>query len=94
MGALIINRFQFPDQFTTKLSDALAIFQKGTIVYANNSFEKWYNHLHDKDKRDFRSKLSRMQLDLHRFKKPFIHREIIFSQDLKKVDVDVYLLNR
>ncbi len=90
----MINRFQFPDQFTTKLSDALAIFQKGTIVYANNSFEKWYNHLHDKDKRDFRSKLSGMHLDLHHSKSPFIRTEIILSQDLKKVDVDVYLLNR
>lgn len=90
----MINRLQFPDQFTAKLSDALAIFQKGVIVYANNSFEKWFNHLHDKDKRDFRSKLSGMHLDLHRFKNPFIHREIILSQDLKKVDVDVYLLNR
>jgi transcriptional regulator with PAS, ATPase and Fis domain len=94
MGELMINGLQFPDQFTTKLSDALAIFQKDAIVYANNSFEKWYNHLHDKDKRDFRSKLSGMHLDLHRSKSPFIHTEIILSQDLKKVDVDVYLLNR
>ncbi len=90
----MINRRQFSDRFAARFSDALAIFQKGVIVYANNSFEKWYHPLNDKDKKGFCSKLSGLQLDLHRSKRSFKHHEIILSQDLKKIDIDVYLLNK
>ncbi len=58
-----MNTPNFPGPFSGKPSDALAIFNKGIILYANDAFEKLYNCLDSAAKGKLSQELA--DLDLH-----------------------------
>jgi transcriptional regulator with PAS, ATPase and Fis domain len=88
------NTSNFPAQFGAKPSEPLAIFKKGAIVYANNSFEKLYNPLNNTARERFHRVLHDLNLDLQQSGKTFTQKHIALTPDDKKIEVSVYLLNK
>ena len=83
-----------PIQFAGGSSDALAVFEEGLIVYANNSFEKLYNPLKNLDKKRFNLKLRDLNLDLQQSGKAFAQKQITLIPHDRETDIFVYLLNK
>ena len=89
-----MDRPPFPIQSAERPSDALAIFEDGLIVYANNSFEKLYNPLKNLDKKRFNLKLRDLNLDLQQSGKAFAQKQITLIPHDSGTDIFVYLLNK
>ena len=83
-----------PIQFAGGSSDALAVFEEGLIVYANDAFEKLYNPLKNLDKKRFNLKLRDLNLDLQQSGKAFAHKHITLIPRDREIDIFVYLLNK
>jgi len=83
-----------PIQFAGGSSDALAVFEEGLIVYANDSFEKLYNPLKNLDKKRFNLKLRDLNLDLQQSGKAFAQKQITLIPHDSGTDIFVYLLNK
>ena len=83
-----------PIQFAGGSSDALAVFEEGLIVYANDSFEKLYNPLKNLDKKRFNLKLRDLNLDLQQSGKAFAQKQITLIPHDRESDIFVYLLNK
>ncbi len=93
-GKSMMNRPPFPVQFVGSPTNALAIFEKGIIFYANNSFEKLYNILNKDAKQRFNHELHHLNLDLLQSKKASTQKRIAFTPSDQEIDVFVYLLNK
>jgi len=89
-----MDRPPFPVQFAGGSSDALAVFEEGLIVYANDSFEKLYNPLKNLDKKRFNLKLRDLNLDLQQSGKAFAQKQITLIPHDSGTDIFVYLLNK
>ena len=83
-----------PIQFAGGSSDALAVFEEGLIVYANDAFEKLYNPLKNLDKKRFNLKLRDLNLDLQQSGKAFAQKQITLIPHDSGTDIFVYLLNK
>jgi transcriptional regulator with PAS, ATPase and Fis domain len=90
----MMNTANNPVQFAGRSSDALAIFEKGIIVYATNSFEKLYNHLDHIARERFNQQLRDLHLDICQSDKTFVQKHIARIPSDKEIDVFVYLLNK
>jgi transcriptional regulator with PAS, ATPase and Fis domain len=84
----------FPIRFAGRPSDALAIFEEGLIVYANNSFEKLYNSLKNADRKRFGLELRDLNLDLQQSGKAFAQKHLTLIPHDMEIDIHVYLLNK
>jgi transcriptional regulator with PAS, ATPase and Fis domain len=89
-----MDRSPFLNQFAGGPSDALAIFEEGIIVYANNSFEKLYNPLQNAVRKRFDLELRHLNLDLQQSGKAFAQKLITLIPHDREVDIYVYLLNK
>ena len=83
-----------PIQFAGGSSDALAVFEEGLIVYANDAFEKLYNPLKNLDKKRFNLKLRDLNLDLQQSGKAFAQKQMTLIPHDSGTDIFVYLLNK
>ena len=83
-----------PIQFAGGSSDALAVFEEGLIVYANDAFKKLYNPLKNLDKKRFNLKLRDLNLDLQQSGKAFAKKQITLIPHDSGTDIFVYLLNK
>jgi len=72
----------------------IAIFNNGSITYANTAFEKLYNPLKKEDKKKVRQLLSRLSSELIRSDKKVIQKQIELIPNHKKMIIIVYLLNK
>ena len=89
-----MNRPPFPNQSAGRPSDALAIFEEGLIVYANNSFEKLYNPLQNAVRKRFDIELRDLNLDLQQSGKAFAQKHLALIPRDMEIDIYVYLLNK
>jgi transcriptional regulator with PAS, ATPase and Fis domain len=85
---------QSPAHIALNATDAIAVFKNGSIVYANNAFEKWYNPLQNAVREKFDRKLSGLNLDLQQSGNVFTRKRITLPSAGKRVDISVYLLNK
>jgi transcriptional regulator with PAS, ATPase and Fis domain len=89
-----MDRPTFPIQFTGRTSDALAVFEAGAIVYANNAFEKFYNPLKNGEKKRFNRKLRHLNLDLQQSGNVFAQKQMTLIPHDRETDIFVYLLDK
>jgi len=90
----MMDRPPFPNQSAGRSSDALAIFEEGLIVYANNSFEKLYKPLQNAVRKRFNLELHDLNLDLQQSGKASTHKRIALTPSDQEIDIYVYLLNK
>jgi transcriptional regulator with PAS, ATPase and Fis domain len=83
-----------PIQLAGEPSDALAIFEEGLIVYANDAFGKLYNPLQSTLRKRFNLELRHLNQDLQQSGKAFAQKHITLIPHDREIDIFVYLLNK
>jgi len=89
-----MNRPNFPGPFRGKPSDALAIFNKGIILYANDAFEKLYNCLDPAAKGKLSQELAGLDHHVRNSGEAFAPKRMALTLDDSQIDALVYLLNK
>ena len=83
-----------PIQFAGGSSDALAVFEEGLIVYANDAFGKLYNPLQNTLRKRFNLELRNLNQDLQESGKAFAQKHITLIPHDREIDIFVYLLDK
>ncbi|HEA66346.1 MAG TPA: hypothetical protein ENI07_05935, partial [Desulfobacterales bacterium] len=89
-----MNTSNFTDPFSGKPAGALAIFNKGIIIYANDAFEKLYNRLDPAARGKLNHEFADLDLHVLNSEKAFARKRIALALDDSKIDAFVYLLNK
>ncbi len=89
-----MNTPNFPGPFSGKPSDALAIVNKGIILYANDAFEKLYNCLDSAAKGKLSQELADLDMHVRNSGEAFAPKRMALTLDDSKIDALVYLLNK
>ena len=85
---------RLPAHFARNASDAIAVLKDGIIVYATDSFEKFYNPLKSDDREKFNRALRNLNQDIQQSGDGFSHKQVGLIPGEKEVDIFVYLLNK
>ena len=89
-----MEKTHFPTRFDPDTSDAIAMFEDGLMVYANNAFENLYNPLKYDVKERFDQSLRDVKLDLQKSGKACIQRQMALIPGEYEIEIIVYLLNK
>ncbi len=89
-----MNTPNFTGPFRGKPSDALAIFNKGIILYANDAFKKLYNRLDPAARGQLSRKFADLDLHVRNSGEAFAQNRMALTLDDSKIDAFVYLLNK
>ncbi len=71
-----MEKTQIPTRFDPDASDAIAMFEDGLMVYANNAFENLYNLLKYNVRERFDQSLHDWKLDLQKSGEACIQRQM------------------
>ncbi len=89
-----MEKKQFPPRFDPGASDAIAMFEDGLMVYANDAFENLYNLLKYDVRERFDQSLRDLKLDLQQSGKACIQRQMALIPGEYEIEIIVYLLNK
>jgi len=89
-----MEKTHFPTRFDPDTSDAIAMFEDGLMVYANNAFENLYNPLKYDVKERFDQSLRDVKLDLQKSGKACTQRQMALIPGEYEIEIIVYLLNK
>jgi transcriptional regulator with PAS, ATPase and Fis domain len=89
-----MEKTHFPTRFDPDTSDAIAMFEDGLMIYANNAFENLYNPLKYDVKEKFDQSLRDLKLDLQQSGKACIQRQMALIPGEFEIEITVYLLNK
>lgn len=88
-----MEKTHFPTRFDPDVSDAIAVFEDGLLVYANNVFENLYNLLKYDVRKRFDQLLRDLEIDLLQSGKACSQRQIALIPGEYEIEIIVYLLN-
>ena len=89
-----MEKTHFSTRFGVSASDAMAVFEDGLMVYANNAFENMYNLLKYNVRERFNQLLCDLNLDLQQSGKACTQRQIALIPGENEIEIIVYLLNK
>ena len=89
-----MEKTHFPTHFGPNASEAIAVFEDGLMVYANNAFKNLYNLLKYDVRERFNQLLRDLNLDLQQSGKACTQRQIALIPGENKIEIIVYLLNK
>jgi transcriptional regulator with PAS, ATPase and Fis domain len=89
-----MEKKQFPTRFDLGASDAIAMFEDGLMVYANDAFENLYNLLKYDVRERFNQSLRDLNLDLQQSGRSCAQRHMELIPGENETEIIVYLLNK
>jgi transcriptional regulator with PAS, ATPase and Fis domain len=89
-----MEKKQFPTRFDPGASDAIAMFEDGLMVYANDAFENLYNLLKYDVRERFNQSLRDLNLDLQQSGRACAQRHMALIPGENETEIIVYLLNK